>query len=209
MLRSYHCSGSRACCGVWMGRPPPRCFRSAHGGRHGPPGPGQRIPGLPPGSATPTRSIERAVAWRDAGRWPTRVWCRQSRVWSRRCGLQWCAPRDPVWGWEWDGFRCCPVTDSQGMLRAATRTGRLCRTSCPSWHGWARASSTASLSSAMGCRRVCTGCRDDSTSAGPRRSWTFSQRVRAGGLAHSLGSVGDAFDNALVEFDGDPGNRSS
>ena len=30
-------------------------------------------------------------------------------------------------------------------------------------------------------------------------SWTFSQRVRAAKLAHSLGSVGDAFDNAVVE----------
>ena len=30
-------------------------------------------------------------------------------------------------------------------------------------------------------------------------SWTFSQRVRAAGLAHSIGTVGDAFDNAVVE----------
>ena len=30
-------------------------------------------------------------------------------------------------------------------------------------------------------------------------SWTFSQRVRSSGLAHSLGMVGDAFDNAMVE----------
>jgi transposase InsO family protein/transposase-like protein len=30
-------------------------------------------------------------------------------------------------------------------------------------------------------------------------SWTFSQRVRSSGLAHSLGTVGDAFDNAMVE----------
>lgn len=30
-------------------------------------------------------------------------------------------------------------------------------------------------------------------------SWTFSQRVRGAGLAHSLGTVGDAFDNAAVE----------
>ncbi len=30
-------------------------------------------------------------------------------------------------------------------------------------------------------------------------SWTFSQRIRSAGLAHSLGSVGDAFDNAVVE----------
>ena len=30
-------------------------------------------------------------------------------------------------------------------------------------------------------------------------SWTFSQRVRSAGLAHSLGTVGDAYDNAAVE----------
>ena len=30
-------------------------------------------------------------------------------------------------------------------------------------------------------------------------SWTFSQRVRDAKLAHSLGSVGDAYDNAVVE----------
>jgi transposase InsO family protein len=30
-------------------------------------------------------------------------------------------------------------------------------------------------------------------------SWTFSQRVHAAGLAHSLGTIGDAFDNAMVE----------
>jgi|GEM_PF-65206 Transposase and inactivated derivatives len=30
-------------------------------------------------------------------------------------------------------------------------------------------------------------------------SWTFSQRVRAAGLVQSLGTVGDAFDNAVVE----------
>jgi putative transposase len=34
---------------------------------------------------------------------------------------------------------------------------------------------------------------------GQYTSWTFSQRVRAAGLAHSLGAIGDAFDNAAVE----------
>jgi transposase InsO family protein len=34
------------------------------------------------------------------------------------------------------------------------------------------------------------------TGGGP---WTFSQRVRSAGLAHSLGSIGDAFDNAMGE----------
>jgi transposase InsO family protein len=32
-----------------------------------------------------------------------------------------------------------------------------------------------------------------------KTSWTFSQRVRAAGLAHSLGTIGDAFDNTMVE----------
>ena len=34
---------------------------------------------------------------------------------------------------------------------------------------------------------------------GQYTSWTFSQGVRAAGLAHSLGTIGDAFDNAVVE----------
>ena len=34
---------------------------------------------------------------------------------------------------------------------------------------------------------------------GQYTSWTFSQGVRAAGLAHSLGTIGDAFDNAAVE----------
>ncbi len=35
--------------------------------------------------------------------------------------------------------------------------------------------------------------------SGQYTSWTFSQRVRDARLAHSLGTVGDAFDNAMVE----------
>jgi transposase InsO family protein len=30
-------------------------------------------------------------------------------------------------------------------------------------------------------------------------SWTFSQRIRDAGLAQSFGTIGDAFDNAVVE----------
>ena len=30
-------------------------------------------------------------------------------------------------------------------------------------------------------------------------SWTFSQKVRSAGLVQSIGSVGDAYDNAVVE----------
>jgi putative transposase len=30
-------------------------------------------------------------------------------------------------------------------------------------------------------------------------AWAFSQKIRAEGLVHSLGTVGDAFDNAIVE----------
>ena len=40
-------------------------------------------------------------------------------------------PRDPVWAWKWDGFRCCLVTDGQGMLRVATRSGRLVQDCLP------------------------------------------------------------------------------
>jgi putative transposase len=38
-----------------------------------------------------------------------------------------------------------------------------------------------------------------SVEPGQYTSWTFSQRVRAAGLAHSLGTIGDALDNAAVE----------
>ncbi len=30
-------------------------------------------------------------------------------------------------------------------------------------------------------------------------SWTFSQKVRSAGLIQSIGTVGDAFDNAVIE----------
>jgi putative transposase len=62
------------------------------------------------------------------------------------------------------------------------------------------------------CRHGQCGSRHDrrrtepgAPSAHPQRprlqftSWTFSQRVRTAKLAHSLGSIGDAFDNAVVE----------
>lgn len=38
------------------------------------------------------------------------------------------------------------------------------------------------------------------TDHGPQyTSWTFSQGVRAAGLIQSIGTVGDAYDNAVVE----------
>ncbi len=30
-------------------------------------------------------------------------------------------------------------------------------------------------------------------------AWAFSQQIRQAGLTHSLGTIGDAFDNAVVE----------
>jgi len=35
--------------------------------------------------------------------------------------------------------------------------------------------------------------------SGQYTSWAFSQKVRSSGLIQSLGSVGDAYDNAVVE----------
>ena len=38
------------------------------------------------------------------------------------------------------------------------------------------------------------------TDHGPQfTSWTFSQNVRASGLVQSIGTIGDAYDNAVVE----------
>ena len=73
--------------------------------------------------------------------------------------------------------------------------------------GWSldRRPTAAMVNSALGM--AIDGCRplagtlihSDHGSPAQFTSWTFSQRVRAAGLAHSLGSVGDAFDNAVVE----------
>jgi putative transposase len=57
----------------------------------------------------------------------------------------------------------------------------------------------AALGMAMEGRRPAPGTLIHSDHGSQYTSWTFSQRVRAAKLAHSLGSVGDAFDNAAVE----------
>ena len=47
------------------------------------------------------------------------------------------------------------------------------------------------------------------TTAGQFTSWTFSQQIRSAGLVQSLGTVGDAYDNAVVEsFLGTHANRT-
>jgi putative transposase len=57
----------------------------------------------------------------------------------------------------------------------------------------------SALSMAIDARRPdqCTTVHSDHGSQ--FTSWTFSQRIRSAGLAHSLGTIGDAFDNAVVE----------
>ncbi|HEV2070275.1 MAG TPA: integrase core domain-containing protein [Acidimicrobiales bacterium] len=66
-----------------------------------------------------------------------------------------------------------------------------------------RRPTAAMVNSALGMaidgRRPLAGTLIHSDHGSQFTSWTFSQRVRAAGLAHSLGSVGDAFDNAVVE----------
>ncbi len=57
----------------------------------------------------------------------------------------------------------------------------------------------AALGMAIDARRPPAGALVHSDHGSQYTSWTFSQRVRSAGLAHSLGTVGDAFDNAAVE----------
>ena len=91
-----------------------------------------------------------------------------------------------------------------------TREGKLyCCVVLDAWSrrvvGWAldRRPTAAMVNSALGMaiegRRPPAGALIHSDHGSQYTSWTFSQRVRAAGLAHSLGSVGDAFDNAMVE----------
>jgi transposase InsO family protein len=71
--------------------------------------------------------------------------------------------------------------------------------------GWSldRRPTTAMVNSALGMaietRKPAEGTLVHSDHGSQYTSWTFSQRIRAAGLAHSIGSVGDAFDNAVVE----------
>jgi putative transposase len=57
----------------------------------------------------------------------------------------------------------------------------------------------AALGMAIDARRPAPGTTVHSDHGSQYTAWTFSQRVRSTGLAHSLGSIGDAFDNAVVE----------
>jgi putative transposase len=57
----------------------------------------------------------------------------------------------------------------------------------------------AALGMAIDQRRPNRGMVLHSDHGSQYTSWTFSQRIRDAGLAHSLGTIGDAFDNAVVE----------
>jgi transposase InsO family protein len=57
----------------------------------------------------------------------------------------------------------------------------------------------AALGMAIDARRPDEGMTVHSDHGSQYTSWTFSQRIRTAGLAHSLGTIGDAFDNAVVE----------
>ena len=71
--------------------------------------------------------------------------------------------------------------------------------------GWSldRRPTAAMVNSALGmaieARRPAQGTLVHSDHGSQFTSWTFSQRVRQAGLAQSLGTIGDAFDNAVVE----------
>ena len=91
-----------------------------------------------------------------------------------------------------------------------TREGKLyCCVVLDAWSrrvvGWSldRRPTAAMVNSALGMavggRRPPAGALIHSDHGSQYTSWTFSQRVRAARLAHSLGSIGDAFDNAVVE----------
>jgi transposase InsO family protein len=56
----------------------------------------------------------------------------------------------------------------------------------------------AALGMAIAARKPARGSLGTATTA-QYTSWTFSQGMRAAGLAHSLGTIGDAYDNAAVE----------
>jgi len=91
-----------------------------------------------------------------------------------------------------------------------TREGKLyCCVVLDAWSrkvvGWSidRRPTAAMVNAALGMaieqRRPHRGALIHSDHGSQFTSWTFSQRVRSAGLAHSLGTIGDAFDNAMVE----------
>lgn len=92
----------------------------------------------------------------------------------------------------------------------ATREGKVyCCAVLDAWSrkvvGWSidRRPTAAMVNSALGMaittRKPAGGSVLHSDHGPQYTSWAFSQKVRAAGLAHSLGTVGDAFDNAVVE----------
>jgi putative transposase len=106
-----------------------------------------------------------------------------------------------------DGPNMLWMTDITEHL---TREGRVfCCVVLDAWSrkvvGWSidQQPTTAMVNSALGmavaARRPPEGTTLHSDH-GPRyTAWAFSQKIRAEGLVHSLGTVGDAFDNAMVE----------
>jgi putative transposase len=58
---------------------------------------------------------------------------------------------------------------------------------------------TSALGMAIGNRRTANGTVIHSDQGTQFTSWAFTQRARQSGLVPSMGSIGDCFDNALVE----------
>jgi transposase InsO family protein len=108
---------------------------------------------------------------------------------------------------ERDGPNQLWMTD---ITEHPTREGKLyCCVVLDAWSrkvvGWSldRRPTAAMVNAALGMaieqRCPSSGTLIHSDHGSQFTSWAFSQRVRTAGLAHSLGSVGDAYDNAMVE----------
>jgi transposase InsO family protein len=106
-----------------------------------------------------------------------------------------------------DGPNLLWMTD---ITEHPTREGKLyCCAVLDAWSrrvvGWSldrrptAAMVNAALGMAIDARQPAKGALVHSDHGSQYTSWTFSHRVRAAGLAHSLGTIGDAFDNAVVE----------
>ena len=106
-----------------------------------------------------------------------------------------------------DGPNQLSMTD---ITEHPTREGKLyCCVVLDAWSrkvvGWSldRRPTAAMVNAALGMaidqRCPSSGTLIHSDHGSQFTSWAFSQRVRTAGLAHSLGSVGDAYDNAMVE----------
>ena len=106
-----------------------------------------------------------------------------------------------------DGPNVLWMTD---ITEHVTREGRVfCCVVLDAWSrkvvGWSidQRPTTAMVNSALGmavaARRPAAGTTLHSDHGPQYTAWAFSQKIRAEGLVHSLGTVGDAFDNAMVE----------